>query len=93
MLETGERLILEIVSYLENLFPKQRGHTTGVLTVVVERRCAIRRVARRGAWLVRCYLQYTHSPRNFRSAFRLHKLAESDGLARVLGFCGRCSEA
>ena len=64
------------------LFPKQCGKSR-VLMVRVKAGCLIGS-AHRASGLIRCYLQYIHSPRDLRSACRLRRLAESGGLARVL---------
>ena len=64
------------------VFPPQCVHA-GVLTVRGKDGCLIGGAHRR-LWPIRCYLQYTHSPRNPRSALRLRRLAESGGLAGVL---------
>ena len=69
--------------YIVYLFSPNSVVTLGVLTVVVKRRCLID-VLRRRVWLIRCYLQCTHSSRNPPSAFRLRRLAKSGWLERAL---------
>ena len=65
------------------VFPPNSVSTLGVPTVRVKDGCFIGG-AYRSVRLIRCYLQCIHSPRSLRSAFRLRRLAESGGLARVL---------